>query len=87
MPLRMAPLVLIGTVVSHWFGASVGREGTAVQMGGTLADQLTHIFRLRHAERRIVLMAGISAGFARLRHAAGRRDLRTGSAGHRPPAL
>ena len=64
VPLRMAPLVLIGTVVSHWFGASVGREGTAVQMGGTLADQLTHIFRLRHAERRIVLMAGISAGFA-----------------------
>lgn len=64
VPLRMAPLVLLGTVVSHWFGASVGREGTAVQMGGTLADQLTHLFRLRHSERRIVLMAGISAGFA-----------------------
>ncbi|MBV7534317.1 voltage-gated chloride channel family protein [Duganella sp. sic0402] len=64
VPLRMAPLVLIGTVVSHWFGASVGREGTAVQMGGTLADQLTPIFRLRHSERRIILMAGISAGFA-----------------------
>lgn len=64
VPLRMAPLVLFGTVVSHWFGASVGREGTAVQMGGTLADQLSPIFRLRHAERRIVLMAGISAGFA-----------------------
>lgn len=64
VPLRMAPLVLIGTVVSHWFGASVGREGTAVQMGGTLADQLTPIFGLRHSERRIVLMAGISAGFA-----------------------
>jgi H+/Cl- antiporter ClcA len=64
VPLRMAPLVLIGTVVSHWFGASVGREGTAVQMGGTLADQLTYLFRLRHAERRIILMAGISAGFA-----------------------
>jgi H+/Cl- antiporter ClcA len=64
VPLRMAPLVLIGTVVSHWFGASVGREGTAVQMGGTLADQLTPVFRLRHSERRIILMAGISAGFA-----------------------
>ncbi|MRW83922.1 voltage-gated chloride channel protein [Pseudoduganella sp. FT26W] len=64
VPLRMAPLVLIGTVVSHLFGASVGREGTAVQMGGTLADQLTPIFRLRHSERRILLMAGISAGFA-----------------------
>ncbi|MYM74530.1 voltage-gated chloride channel protein [Duganella sp. FT134W] len=64
VPLRMAPLVLIGTVVSHLFGASVGREGTAVQMGGSLADQLTPIFRLRHSERRIILMAGISAGFA-----------------------
>ncbi len=64
VPLRMAPLVLVATVISHLFGASVGREGTAVQMGGSLADQLTHLFRLQHAERRIVLMAGISAGFA-----------------------
>jgi H+/Cl- antiporter ClcA len=64
VPLRMAPLVLIGTVISHLFGASVGREGTAVQMGGSLADQLTHLLRLRHAERRVLLMAGISAGFA-----------------------
>jgi len=64
IPLRMAPLVLGGTVISHLFGASVGREGTAVQMGGALADQLTHLFRLRHEDRRIILMAGISAGFA-----------------------
>lgn len=64
IPLRMAPLVLIGTVVSHLFGASVGREGTAVQMGGALADQLTHLLRLRPEDRRILLMAGISAGFA-----------------------
>nr|WP_315398932.1 voltage-gated chloride channel family protein [uncultured Duganella sp.] len=64
VPLRMAPLVLFGTVVSHLFGASVGREGTAVQMGGALADQLTYALRLRHADRRIVLMAGVSAGFA-----------------------
>jgi len=64
IPLRMAPLVLGGTVVSHLFGASVGREGTAVQMGGALADQLTHVFRLGQQDRRIILMAGISAGFA-----------------------
>ena len=64
VPLRLAPLVLAGTVISHLFGASVGREGTAVQMGGALADQLTHVFRLRHEDRRILLMAGISAGFA-----------------------
>ncbi|MDO8032693.1 voltage-gated chloride channel family protein [Janthinobacterium sp. SUN128] len=64
IPLRMAPLVLGGTVISHLFGASVGREGTAVQMGGALADQLTRRFRLNNEDRRIVLMAGISAGFA-----------------------
>ncbi|SDH67029.1 voltage-gated chloride channel family protein [Janthinobacterium sp. YR213] len=64
IPLRMAPLVLGGTVISHLFGASVGREGTAVQMGGALADQLTRRFHLNNEDRRIVLMAGISAGFA-----------------------
>lgn len=64
VPLRMAPLVLVGTVVSHLFGASVGREGTAVQMGGALADQLTPLFKLKHEDRRLLLMAGISAGFA-----------------------
>lgn len=64
IPLRMAPLVLGGTVLSHLFGASVGREGTAVQMGGALADQFTHLFKLKHEDRRIILMAGISAGFS-----------------------
>jgi H+/Cl- antiporter ClcA len=64
LPIRLAPLILGGTVISHLFGASVGREGTAVQMGAALADQLTHVFRLHHDQRRILLMAGISAGFA-----------------------
>jgi H+/Cl- antiporter ClcA len=64
IPLRMAPLILGSTVLSHLFGASVGREGTAVQMGGALADQLTHLFKLSVDDRRILLMAGISAGFA-----------------------
>ena len=64
VPVRMAPLIFLSTVVSHLFGASVGREGTAVQMGGALADQFTHVFRLRADDRRILLMAGISAGFA-----------------------
>jgi len=64
VPLRMAPLVLGASVVSHLFGASVGREGAAVQMGGALADQLTHWLKLRPEDRRIILMAGIAAGFA-----------------------
>jgi len=59
LPLRLAPLVLGGTVISHLFGASVGREGTAVQMGAALSDQLTHLLRLPDAQRRILLLAGL----------------------------
>ena len=64
IPLRMAPLILGSTVISHLFGASVGREGTAVQMSGALADQVTYALKMRTEDRRILLMAGISAGFA-----------------------
>ncbi len=63
LPLRMAPLVLLATVVSHLFGASVGREGTAVQMGGALADQITRALRLGREDRPVLLMCGIAAGF------------------------
>lgn len=64
VPRRMAPLILLGTVITHLFGGSAGREGTAVQMGGSFADYLTRWFRLSHDDRRILLMGGISAGFA-----------------------
>lgn len=64
VPLRMAPLILIGTVVTHLFGGSAGREGTAVQMGGSLASGLAQLVpRLTAADVRILLMAGIAAGF------------------------
>jgi H+/Cl- antiporter ClcA len=64
IPLRMAPLVLFGTLITHLFGGSAGREGTAVQMGGTIADQFTGIFKLDNSERKTILILGISAGFA-----------------------
>lgn len=64
VPLRMAPFVLLGTLATHLFGGSAGREGTAVQMGGTLADQLTPLFRFKSEQRKTLLMAGISGGFA-----------------------
>ncbi|WP_042161734.1 voltage-gated chloride channel family protein [Paenibacillus gorillae] len=63
VPLRMAPLVLFGTVVTHLFGGSAGREGTAVQMGGSLADGLSRRIGLSAPERQILLMCGISSGF------------------------
>ncbi|MHA7942601.1 voltage-gated chloride channel family protein [Formosa sp. 3Alg 14/1] len=64
IPFKMAPLVLFGTIVTHLFGGSAGREGTAVQIGGAVADQFTKIFKLSDRDRKIVLIAGISAGFA-----------------------
>lgn len=63
IPLRMTPLILIGTFLTHLFGGSAGREGTALQTGASLADQLTGPLRLTPVERRILLMAGVSAGF------------------------
>ncbi|WP_394773383.1 voltage-gated chloride channel family protein [Flavobacterium sp.] len=64
IPLKMAPLVLLGTLITHLFGGSAGREGTAVQMGGAIADQFTKLFDLDNSERKILIILGISAGFA-----------------------
>ncbi|MGL4582453.1 MAG: chloride channel protein [Flavobacterium sp.] len=64
IPFKMFPLVLIGTLITHLFGGSSGREGTAVQMGGTIADQFTKLFKLDPQDRNILLLMGVSAGFA-----------------------
>lgn len=66
IPLRMAPMVLIGTIATHLFGGSAGREGTAVQMGGSLADQLSRVGVWTPENRRILMKMGVSAGFAGL---------------------
>lgn len=63
IPLRMAPLVLMGTVLTHLFGGSAGREGTAIQMGASLADTFRRILKLKNHDKRLIIMAGISAGF------------------------
>lgn len=64
VPLRMAPFVLFSTLATHLLGGSAGREGTAVQIGGTLADQFNKIFNFDAETRKIFLTAGISAGFS-----------------------
>ncbi len=63
VPLRMAPLVLAGTVITHLFGGSAGREGTAVQMGGSIAGRLSRWFRLDAGDTGVLLTTGIAAGF------------------------
>ena len=63
VPRRMAPLILFGTLVTHLFGGSAGREGTAVQMGGSIAGAVGKALRLPADTLRILLMGGIAAGF------------------------
>lgn len=64
IPLKMAPLVYAGTLLTHFFGGSAGREGTAVQMSTAIADQFTGLFELTKQERKIILIIGISGGFS-----------------------
>lgn len=63
IPFKMAPLVLLGTLFTHLFGGSAGRESAAVQLGATLSDQLSKIFRVESKERKILLVAGSGAAF------------------------
>ena len=64
LPRRMAPLVLGGTLVSHFFGGSVGQEGTALQMAGGLSDTAARMLRLNNDDRRMILIAALAGGFA-----------------------
>ncbi|NSL86445.1 voltage-gated chloride channel family protein [Chitinophaga sp. Mgbs1] len=63
VPARMAPLVLLTTIITHLFGGSAGREGTAVQIGGSIAGLLSRKLGLTASDTRILLMTGIAAGF------------------------
>ncbi len=63
VPRRMAPLVFIGTVITHLFGGSAGREGTAIQMSGSLTDGLSRVARLGPGDRRLMLIAALAGGF------------------------
>ncbi len=63
VPLRLAPLVLLGTLVTHLFGGSAGREGTAVQMGGGVAGGLARRLRLGSDATSLMLRCGMAAGF------------------------
>ncbi|MFD2522003.1 voltage-gated chloride channel family protein [Emticicia soli] len=60
---RMAPFIYLGTLLTHLLGGSAGREGTALQMAGAIADQFSKPFRLNENERRVLLIAAIAAGF------------------------
>lgn len=64
LPFKMAPLIFISTTLTHLFGGSAGREGAALQLGGSIGNQLGRWFRFDEKDRRIVVMCGMSAAFS-----------------------
>jgi H+/Cl- antiporter ClcA len=64
LPALLAPLILLTTVITHLFGGSAGREGTAVQLGAGAADLTSRPFFKCPELRRRLLVSGVSAGFA-----------------------
>ena len=63
VPKRMAPIILLTTIITHLFGGSAGREGTAVQIGGSVANMFAAWFKLEGKDLRLMLTAGVAAGF------------------------
>ena len=66
IPFKMAPLIFVSTVITHLCGGSAGREGAAIQIGGSIANRLGKIFKLNEDDQRIIIMCGMSAGFSAL---------------------
>ena len=64
IPIALAPLVFIGTILTHLGGGSAGREGTAVQMGASIASQFNRWTNLDKPAQRLLTCIGVSAGFA-----------------------
>ena len=63
IPRRMAPLIFVGTIITHLFGGSAGREGTAIQMSGSITETAFRSRRISPADRRLLLIASIAGGF------------------------
>ncbi|MBO6184709.1 MAG: voltage-gated chloride channel family protein [Chryseobacterium sp.] len=63
IPFKMAPFVYLGTMITHFFGGSAGREGTALQMAASIADQFSKPLRLSVDDRKILIISAIAAGF------------------------
>ena len=64
IPFKMAPLIFITTILTHLFGGSAGREGAALQLGGSIGNQLGRWFKLDDADKRVVILCGMSAAFS-----------------------
>lgn len=66
LPLRMAPLIFISTLITHLFGGSAGREGAALQLGGSIGNGIGRLFHFDEKDKHILIMCGMSAAFSAL---------------------
>jgi H+/Cl- antiporter ClcA len=66
VPRRMAPLIFVSTFITQLFGGSAGREGTGIQLSVGLSDSLARYLPITRAQRRILMIAAMSAGFGAL---------------------
>lgn len=66
IPFKMAPLIFISTTITHLFGGSAGREGAALQLGGSIANKTGKVLKLDEHDQRTIIMCGMSAGFSAL---------------------
>lgn len=66
LKLRTAPLIFISTILTHMVGGSAGREGAALQLGGSLAAYLGRLIHLDGKDHRVMVMCGMSAAFSAL---------------------
>ena len=64
VPLRSAPLIFIATALTHLLGGSAGREGAAIQLGGSIGNQLGRWIHLDEEDRHVIVMCGMSAAFS-----------------------
>lgn len=66
IPGQVTPLILISTVITHFFGGSSGREGAALQFGASVGDVFARRLHLNKSDEKIVILASMSAAFAAL---------------------
>lgn len=66
VPILLAPLIFVSTVITHLLGGSAGREGAALQLGGSIGSNIGCLFRLDEKDIHIVIMSGMSGVFSAL---------------------
>ena len=66
VPVAMAPLIFVATFLTHLLGGSAGREGAALQLGGSLGSDVGRLLKLSEDDRRTLTMVGMGALFAAL---------------------